>query len=325
MKGRRILYIHFQAKIHNRFMQPIPSLTTISSEEKLEKIELACKWLQSLGINTSKSRLLTYKNYYEEYLSKSSTFNDDYKKLAYFLRMIREAEEIIWIFEGFRSDQNPESIRIIKESIGGTVFSSTDAPHNNSRDFLFELRIASYYRRAGFEAMIGTKSDVIVQNHNQTIYVECKRLKSIKKVEVRLKEAARQLDKRYKEHSNKSEPFGICAVDLSAILNPKSGFLICLTHDEVTDYIREEMNQFFDKYNPAKYFSKDNRNLAVWFNLMCPSLTMTTYSPLSTRYTSLVSPLCSLSSDRGKIFEDFRIAFKKSEHIALEKLKGHNT
>ncbi|OGP67985.1 MAG: hypothetical protein A2W27_03720 [Deltaproteobacteria bacterium RBG_16_44_11] len=304
------------------FMLSTPMLTTLSLEEKLEKIELACKWLQSLGINTSKTRLLTYKNYYKEYVSNYSRFEEDPGKIAYFLRLMREAEEITWIFEGFKSEQNPKSIRIIKESIGGTVFSATDAPNNRSRDYLFELRIASYYRRAGFDAKIGTESDVIVQKHNQTIYVECKRLKSIKKVEVRLKEAAIQLDKRYKDHSNKSDLFGIFAVDLSAIINPESGFLIRLTHDEGTDYIREKMNHFFDKYNPAKYFSKDNRNLAVWCHFMCPSLTTATDPPLSTRYTSLVNPLCPLSSARGKILEDFRIAFKRSEHISIEELKA---
>ena len=55
--------------------------------------------------------------------------SDDHKKTSFLLRALREADEITWIFEGFKSEKSPEAIHIIKESIRGTVFSDTDVQH----------------------------------------------------------------------------------------------------------------------------------------------------------------------------------------------------
>lgn len=106
---------------------------------------------------------------------------------------------------------------------------------DQSRDFAFELSIGSRFSKAGYTVNLISISDIVVTIGNRKLYVECKRLKSYKQLEKRIKSANKQIKKRvHSEISSKAR--GMIALNITDIINPTASPVIA---NDINDYQKQ--------------------------------------------------------------------------------------
>lgn len=81
-----------------------------------------------------------------------------------------------------------------------------------SRDYIFELKIATRFLKSDFIINIESIADVNIEFNDLQYHIECKRVQSEQKIENKIKEAYNQLGK-----NNQNVSRGIIALDLSKV------------------------------------------------------------------------------------------------------------
>ena len=167
----------------------------IAESKQLEnEYKDACDWINSFGINYKITRFGNYEQDVESFLNGQDELSAK-ESVKTFMNAHLEANELIRLkntFDSFDSSELEESIKKIASGQRYRNASKTD----QSRDFAFELNIASRFAKAGFSIDLKGISDVVVQIENRKLFVECKRLKSYKQLEKRVRAANVQISKR---------------------------------------------------------------------------------------------------------------------------------
>jgi hypothetical protein len=293
---------------------PPPRIYTESIHQMFDRYVEACVWFETFGLNINRSRIGEYKRFLENFIASEALDNDvkDKEQYVKYFHFLRESQEITWIYQGLRRIESTHFIATFKKSLGGNAFISNDKITDSSRDYQFELRIASYFLMSGFNVDLSGDADIVIRLPNYTVYIECKRLKSKKNFHKRLSEANSQLRNRYISHQDNTKAIGIVVLDVGLMANPESEFAYFETHREVTEFLHNQVSTFIETANLRKYFVKDKRTIAVWTHMMCPAITVEPPN-VAVRFQSLVKPFVSLHGERGSILESFRIAFLQNE------------
>ncbi len=192
------------------------------SEELESNYKEALEWIQSLGIPTKNTRLDFYNNSLaglpktiEELLKE----DDEKRGITKFLELqktLGEISEIIRTHTSLKEIDAESFISKLKKITSGKPFIENSA-NDPSRDFAFELSIAGRFIRAGFEVDLNQLADLVAIIDHRVIFIECKRIKSEKQIEKRLKEARDQISKRSKSTISKKN-FGFIAANITPIL-----------------------------------------------------------------------------------------------------------
>lgn len=151
------------------------------------------EWLKNRG--TEKSRYTKYKSYIDKispslYLDLEYTFKESFKEAT---DAYQEFAQIAYIYKMFKDENSKEFNRKLKIVTSGKDFyvkQSQDQP----RDYLYELLIAARFKNSGFSINFNENTDVIASKDNIDVYIECKRIKSSKRLEENLKKACKQLE-----------------------------------------------------------------------------------------------------------------------------------
>lgn len=199
-----------------------------SFESLLDKYKDVCTWFTELGFNYAATRYGIYLKNIQK-LNEWSKGNDIFcninkDELVNFMGTLLnshiEANEIIRVYGDIQALNSQEYIEQIKKVISGQELRAT-AEKDQARDFLFELSTASRFLRAGYSVSLSGVCDIVVTLPDGTLlFVECKRVKSIKKLAKNIKTAAQQLDKRIKD-SRSYKNIGLIAVNITDLL-PKT-------------------------------------------------------------------------------------------------------
>ncbi|MBM9518906.1 hypothetical protein JWG39_03640 [Desulforhopalus vacuolatus] len=227
----------------------------IAESKQLEtNYKEACDWINSFGVNYKITRFGEYQKDVE-YFIKNKNQGSAKESVKTFMNAHLEANELIRIKTTFESFDSSQLVDTIKKMASGKRFrnsSSTD----QSRDFAFELNIASRFAKAGFLIDLKGISDVVVIIENRKLFVECKRLKSYKQLEKRVKAANVQISKRL---ANDLSPKcrGVIALNLTDILNPDAMPIIAPSLKEhqtisakiLRDFVLSEQNALSRKRN----------------------------------------------------------------------------
>lgn len=151
------------------------------------------EWLKNRGIE--KSRYTKYKSYIDKissslYLDLEYTFKESFKEAT---DAYQEFAQIAYIYKMFKDENSKEFNRKLKIVTSGKNFyvkQSQDQP----RDYLYELLIAARFKNSGFSINFNENTDVIASKDDIDVYIECKRIKSSKRLEENLKKACKQLE-----------------------------------------------------------------------------------------------------------------------------------
>jgi hypothetical protein len=197
-------------------------------ESLLDKYKDVCAWFTDLGFNYAATRYGAYLKNIQK-LNEWSKGNDIFcnvknEELANFIGTLLnshiEANEIIRVYSDIHALNSQEYIEQVKKVISGQELRA-NVEKDQARDFLFELSTAARFLRAGYSVSLSGVCDIVVDLPDGTLlFVECKRVKSIKKLSKNMKTAAQQLDKRIK-NSGSYKNIGIIAVNITDLL-PKT-------------------------------------------------------------------------------------------------------
>ena len=182
----------------------------------------ACDWLTSIGLDHNRTRYGDYKKAIDIFTNSNERGKSEEQlehEFYSFLNAYAEIAELVRIKSVFSEHQFSNLNQKLKKVLAGSPFKNLSG-NDNSRDFLFELTIASRFINAGYKVDINQSADVVASTDGIIIYIECKRVKSAKQIKKRVKSANQQLKKRI-QASRTTGARGIVALHVSDIINPE--------------------------------------------------------------------------------------------------------
>lgn len=198
--------------------------------DRKQEFSEACKWLSDeMGFPYKSTRMGNYERLLKTFVNpgaKAPTERDLLDDFYQFMQAATEACQIIRLWNTFKSGEHKGLKDRIKHVMSGKSIRAEAIKRNKkgqtndpSRDFAFELNIASRFLKGGYKVDLTDDCDVVVDIGKDKLYVECKRLKSFKKLGSRIKEASTQIDTRIGK--NRKNKFGLIALDVTDILLPE--------------------------------------------------------------------------------------------------------
>lgn len=188
----------------------------------LENFDKLIKWLEELEIRTDIGRISEYKKFINSIRSKQENY---LLYLPIIANYNKEILELIWIYKNFFDFEINTKLRnFIKSTLKGAILPNYESSKkDDSRNYLLELRVASYLLKSNFKIDLEQDCDVVASRNNVKLYIECKKIHSISMLQKRVKEAENQLDKRLKNDNSKTAKIGIIWLDLSSIIANELG------------------------------------------------------------------------------------------------------
>lgn len=249
-------------------------------EDILTKYYEICEWFDSLGFNSMKTRYGKYKIVFDDFFSQSEKKDFDDFKIR-FDNAYMEIHDAIRIYNTLKNIETSEFLVQMKKVLSGQEFRA-QKDNDQARDFLFELLIASRFIKAGYKVSLTGICDIAVELENgQILFVECKRIKSLSKIEKNIKKANEQLKKRMKKHIN-NKALGLVAVNITDVL-PLSDYII-RSNDDVGSYEHKIRSEKIVRENYQKFLSGINKKC---LGVMCESSMMNYIKKGSNKYDGL--------------------------------------
>ena len=314
-------------EIQNQFAKTYPAPPTFlnpkepnfyyqSYGERFYRFFKAYDWFCNLGIKLQPGRIHEYKKLFEKYKDNPEDLfkgpHDENFEMA--VNALRETDEISWIHEGLIKHDEIYSKDVIQKMSDGGFKRKDDTTANQARDFEFELRIVTYFLRAGFPVDLSSDADIIVNIRGYSLYVECKRIKSNKQLYKRISEANLQLMRRYIHHVHPKEPVGLIVIDTYDLLFPNYSFIVSSSSEYIVNDIRMRLNKIANDKKVMRFKKQNRRTIGIWQNIIAPVFTVD--SPqITTRFHSLYSPFCSLNTPFGRIWEEMRVSFEQTQYF----------
>ncbi|HAS7010771.1 TPA: hypothetical protein I7289_07980 [Vibrio parahaemolyticus] len=180
-----------------------------------ESYSEACEWISSFGVPYQKTRFGAYEKDFEEFL-KGGGPKEAKESVIVFMNAHKEANELVRIMNVYKSFDAEDILEPIKKKTSGQRFRNATTK-DQSRDFAFELGVASRFIKAGYTVDLRGVSDLVVDIDGTRLYVECKRMKSFKQLGKRVQEANKQIKTRLStDRSSKSR--GMVALNVTDIV-----------------------------------------------------------------------------------------------------------
>lgn len=278
--------------------------TTESFDQKLIDSRLLIDYLESNGIRAAQTRLGEYVRFYERFLAGHCSNDEIGEKL---LLVMREMDEWSWIYKGLKKKEPEGFLELLKEAVGGPVFSKDESENTRPRNIQLELRVGSYFLQSGFEITFAGLSDLVVDVSGHPVFVECKRLNSPKQVAKRAKESVHQLRCRYQ--TSRTPSYGLVVLDASRIIHPKQGVASGGNELVVRDGIRDQLKEFDTAHDTTMIFEKDKKLISVWMQAIVPAVHVEENEP-STRFSSLHTIYARQGQRRWHLFHEIKRAFE---------------
>lgn len=221
----------------------------------------ACEWISSLGIDYKKTRFGAYEKDLVEFIKNGGKGTAE-EKVRTFFNAHLEANELIRIKSSFDSLGSDQDLDTIRKSVSGQRFRNA-SKKDQSRDFAFELGMASRFLKAGYKVDLRSITDLVVEIHGRRLYVECKRLKSDKQLEKRVKEANEQIKRRLNQDKS-SKARGMIALNLTDVINPDAIPIITKSIDEYRADSAETLKSFVLSNKSTLSKKKSSKCLGVF-------------------------------------------------------------
>lgn len=250
--------------------------STASYVEASAKLDQVCGWLEGLGINYSRTRVGKYKILFST-LAKhqlSNNLDEFHEKYSFpeWVNAAYETAELVRMYEGLNSYNDVSLNERLKDSLKGHELFVFDNDDRSGRDFSFELSVAAKFARQRYPIDFGHDADLKVQLNGGILFLECKRLKSAKKIQRRIKDGLKQLHKRYVKAEVPSYARGILVLSINKILNTELGLLEAENDEELGNKAFAYNARFIDEYKNYWQKNVDKRTLGAAVILDAPGV-----------------------------------------------------
>jgi hypothetical protein len=272
-----------------------------------EELEEFRQWTESRGLRIASTRLREYIASFRTYKAIGRFGDLSREEADRCVFLIREMGELIWVYDGLKLAQPPGVLAVLEKALGGAAIAREENATAPARNFLYELRIASFFLQAGFHVDLSTDSDLCISLSRGKLHVECKRISSLKKARIRSKEALKQLRRRISTDRAGRRAFGLACLEVSRALHPNQGMTSAPTANQVKFGLQQQLMRFDLEYRLGDVFKSDKDILAVWLQMSVPTVSPDGILP---RFSSLVVPLAPTAGPRKVAFEELRRVFE---------------
>ncbi|QRV20441.1 hypothetical protein [Lacrimispora saccharolytica] len=186
------------------------------SSRFMDQLPDVIEWLSEKGFRAQCSRYSRYKMHIDDFYKENNSLNDLESKFARLNAAVQECIEIVLIYEAFKTENSVGFNNRLKQIVNGHDFYDKTMKSDQARDFLYELTVAAYFKSLGYTIDFDRTTDVFAKRKDDVIFIECKRIKSLKALEENFRKAGKQL-----AESVTSGSYGLIFIDVYNCLSDK--------------------------------------------------------------------------------------------------------
>ena len=247
--------------------------------EKLDRID---QWLCERGLKKHDRIRIHKRN-----LTQLADAQDDEEKFLPFfdglpdekrremIWSIVEADEFVKSLDDFGDKKNEIPRELLKKALLGPAdLFQEDETSNIGRNTMFEILFGGVVASVGLHPRLGKEPDVSFEFDNCQIFVQCKRVLSEARVEERVSEAAKQLQRDLAQSSNGTD-CGLVAISLSRLINPGNRLLNVPSVSDADNVLRREIRSVIDGHKKGLLgCAKDPKVAGILLHMSTPAWIM---------------------------------------------------
>ena len=190
-----------KGRINNCYV--LMSIPTYSYETINEEYQQALNWMSELGVNISPGRTQYYAKIIDYWKTEYKSASEQEGKNAFpdFVSSMFEISDFIDIYKSLRFEPPSDLVSIVEKlqkGVNGPVNSAEETSKSTvARNFIFEALVAArcHAPSSSVEVIFNAKSDTGIRIENKKIWIECKRITSLNKLEANIRDASKQLER----------------------------------------------------------------------------------------------------------------------------------
>lgn len=232
------------------------SIPTETYEAIFSQYLAAMHWMRGLGITLSPGRTSHYEKVVGHWKDahKTATADEGRQIFPDFVSSMFEIFDFVSIYKAFggvSAHQLTSVVQKLQKGVNGPINAADETPNSTAaRNFLFEVAVAAKAHRPdkGVEAILDARSDAGIRLNGKKLWVECKRVTTIDKIESNARKASSQLEKILAGEVGSGHR-GIVAMDVSKILNRGDKIFVTRNDNELLESVDRKMDQFIQKHS----------------------------------------------------------------------------
>lgn len=232
------------------------SISTESYTSILQRYRDAIKWMKDIGVKLGPNRTSHYDkiaSYWAQ--SYRSASPEEAKKIfPDLVSSMLEIQDFVDVYEAFKSAPHGDLRGIaqkLQKGVNGPINAADETSQSTTaRNFIFEALMAARAHRpkSGVVAILDSKSDTGIKFHNNKIWIECKRVTTVEKIEQNARKGSSQLENLLKGQPG-SLNRGVVAMDISKILNSGNKIFVQENDSQLLSSVDSIMDQFIRQYS----------------------------------------------------------------------------
>ena len=232
------------------------SIPTETYEAVFEQYSAAMRWMAGLGIKLSPGRTSHYEKIVGHWKNAYKTATADKGRQIFpdFVSSMFEVFDFVSIykaFEGVPAHQLTSVIEKLQKGVNGPINAADETRDSTAaRNFLFEAAVAAKAHRPdkGIETILDARSDTDISLNGKKIWVECKRVTTVDKIESNARKASSQLETILAGEVGSGHR-GIVALDVSKIWNRGDKIFVTRNDNELLASVDRIMDQFIEEHS----------------------------------------------------------------------------
>lgn len=267
--------------------------TSLPYLELARRLDVACQWLTELGIAYSQTRVGKYQEILEHLARRqtagtlqsiSDSYTEDECTNALF-----EVQQILDIYDGLSGTECQGLTHRLREALRGHESYVLANESRSGRDISFELLVAAKYAPEKGRMTFDRGADMAMTLANGTpFFIECKRLKSPGKLETRIKEGLKQLERRYDQSASPETARGMLALSIDKIADPERKPIMALNDEDLSRHMSDLVSNFINTYQHYWVAYQRPRTLTVMVILEMPSQVLSRIQHCNSREMHMV-------------------------------------
>jgi len=218
--------------------------------------ENALRWMESIGVVLSTGRTKHYQCILEYWNDSYTTATERDARNIFpdFIGSISEIYDFVDIYKNLKNVPVSELTGIAKKlqkGVNGPLDSALENSNTvEARNFIFEALVAAkmHYPEGNINTIFSSETDTGIYVGKRSIWIECKRVTSERKLEANIRKASNQLGQQLKRKYTSGNR-GIVALDYSKILHIGDKIYVKQSEKELTDSILKITEIFVAQYS----------------------------------------------------------------------------
>ncbi|GJL66428.1 MAG: hypothetical protein NPIRA05_13990 [Nitrospirales bacterium] len=245
------------------------TIATDSYENIYKDYADAIEWIRSLGVEITSGRTQFYEKVVGKWTNEYRTASEQQGKEIFpdFVSSVFEIMDFIDIYKSLKNVPASQLLSIaskLQKGVNGPINSATETNESSTaRNFIFEALVAARSHRPekGVQAIFDSPSDTGFRINGKNVWVECKRITSLEKLEANVSKACNQLESSLKRDKT-TQHRGLVAIDFTKILHQGDKLYVKQNDRELLDGINSIMDQMIGQCSKEwekVYLRKSNK------------------------------------------------------------------